>query len=152
MTLLLPQPQGIPAPRPSLRSVPYWDACRRRELRYQRCLACSYRGLGAFSVCAQCHAREPSWEPSAGKGSLYSWTVVWRPPDPSFRVPYAPAVVRLDEGFWMLSAVIGCEPDVLCEGLRLVVEFHAASDDITLPYFAPEVSSGARNGSPLSHS
>ena len=50
-----------------------------------------------------------------GRGSLYSWTVVWRPPDPSFRVPYAPAVIRLDEGFWMLSAVIGCEPEALHE-------------------------------------
>ena len=70
-------------------------------------------------------------------GSLYSWTVVWRPPDPSFRVPYAPAVIRLDEGFWMLSAVIGCEPEALHEGLRVSVEFHPASSEITLPYFRP---------------
>ena len=87
---------------------------------------------------AQCHAGTPVWECSAGKGSLYSWTVVWRPPDPSFQVPYAPAVVRLDEGFWMLSAVVGCEPEALREGLRLAVEFHPASDTITLPYFGPE--------------
>jgi len=37
----------------------------------------------------------------------------------------------------MLSAVIGCEPEALHEGLRLVVEFHPASDNITLPYFRP---------------
>ena len=80
------------------------------------------------------------WEQSAGKGSLYSWTVVWRPPDPSFRVPYAPAVIRLDEGFFMLSAIVGCEPEALDEGLRVSVEFHAASDDIALPYFAPDAS------------
>ena len=138
MTALVPQPGGTPAPRPSLRSTPYWDGCRRHELLYQRCANCSYRGLGAFSVCAQCHASEPVWEQSSGKGSLYSWTVVWRPPDPSFQVPYAPAVVRLDEGYWMLSAVVGCEPEGLHEGLRLAVEFHPASDEITLPYFAPE--------------
>jgi uncharacterized OB-fold protein len=138
MTALVPQPGSTPAPRPSLRSTPYWDGCRRHELLYQRCAKCSYRGLGAFTVCAQCHASEPVWEQSAGKGSLYSWTVVWRPPDPSFQVPYAPAVVRLDEGYWMLSAVVGCEPEALHEGLRLAVEFHPASDEITLPYFAPE--------------
>jgi uncharacterized OB-fold protein len=63
--------------------------------------------------------------------------VVWRPPDPSFRVPYAPAVVRLDEGAWMMSAIIGCEPEALREGLRLTVEFHPASSEITLPYFTP---------------
>ncbi len=37
----------------------------------------------------------------------------------------------------MMSAVIGCEPDALHEDMRLVVEFHPASDEITLPYFAP---------------
>ena len=137
MTLLLPQPTGIPSPRPSLHSRPYWEGCRRHRLLYQRCAACSFCGLSAFSVCAQCHAAAPVWAESAGHGSLYSWTVVWRPPDPSFHVPYAPAVVRLDEGFWMLSAVIGCEPEALHENLRLTVEFHPASDDITLPYFRP---------------
>jgi hypothetical protein len=37
----------------------------------------------------------------------------------------------------MLSAVIGCEPDELRDGLPLSVEFHPASDEITLPYFSP---------------
>ena len=137
MNLLLPQPVGIPAPRPSLLSRPYWEGCRRQRLLSQRCAECGFRGLSAFTVCARCHATSPVWEESAGQGSLYSWTVVWRPPDPAFVVPYAPAVVRLDEGFFMLSAVIGCEPGALQEGLRLAVEFHPASDEITLPYFRP---------------
>ncbi len=137
MSLLQPQPEGITAPRPSLRSKAYWEACRRHQLLYQRCAECSFRGLSAFSVCAYCHATSPVWEESAGKGSLYSWTVVWRPPNPAFEVPYAPAVVRLDEGFWMLSAVIGCEPEALHEDLRLTVEFHPVSDQISLPYFRP---------------
>ena len=63
--------------------------------------------------------------------------MVWRPPNPSLTVPYAPAVVRLDEGFWMMSAVIGCEPEALHDGLRVQVEFHPASAEITLPYFRP---------------
>jgi uncharacterized OB-fold protein len=137
VSVLLPQPEGIPAPRPSLHSRAYWAGCRAHQLLYQRCAECSFRSLGAFTVCGQCHATSPVWEESSGVGSLYSWTVVWRPPDPSFRVPYAPAVIRLDEGFWMLSAVIGCEPEALHEGLRVSVEFHPASSEITLPYFRP---------------
>jgi len=134
---LLPQAAGIPTPRPTRHSRPYWEGCRRHQLLYQRCAQCSFTGLSAFTVCAQCHASTPVWDESAGHGSLYSWTVVWRPPDPSFQVPYAPAVVRLDEGFWMMSAVIGCEPEALREELRLAVEFHPVSDEITLPYFRP---------------
>jgi hypothetical protein len=68
----------------------------------------------------------------------------WRPPEPSLVVPYAPAVVHLDEGVWMLSAVIGCEPADLHDGMQLAVEFHPASDEITLPYFAP--AGGAAGG------
>jgi hypothetical protein len=78
-----------------------------------------------------------TWEESAGLGSLYSWTVVWRPPAPSFAVPYAPAIVCLDEDYFLMTAVVGCEPDQLHEGLRLAVEFHPASGTITLPYFSP---------------
>jgi hypothetical protein len=33
--------------------------------------------------------------------------------------------------------VIGCEPEALHEDLRLTVEFHPASSEITLPYFRP---------------
>ncbi len=136
MSLLLPQAGGIPAPLPSLHAQPYWDGCRRHELLYQRCPECSACALGTSTACANC-LTSPRWEPSSGRGSLYSWTVVWRPPDLSFRVPYAPAVVRLDEGAWMMSAIIGCDPEALHEGLRLRVEFHTVSEEITLPYFTP---------------
>lgn len=137
MSLLLPQPEGIPAPRPTLRSQPYWEGCRAHRLRYQRCSVCSFRGLGAFTVCAQCHATSPVWEESAEPHPSTAGRWSGGHPDPSFQVPYAPAVVRLDEGFWMLSAIIGCEPAELHDGLRVGVEFHRASEDITLPYFRP---------------
>jgi uncharacterized protein len=137
VSLLQPQPEGIPAPRPSLRSEAYWEGCRQHRLLYQRCDGCGYHGLGAFAVCARCHATSPVWATSAGRGSLYSWTVVWHPPNPSFRVPYAPAVVHLDEDVFMMSAVVGCEPAALHEGMRLTVEFHPASSEIVLPYFTP---------------
>jgi hypothetical protein len=68
---------------------------------------------------------------------LYSWTVVWRPQHPLFQVPYAPAIVEVEEGWYHIAAVIGCEDDELAAGMPLGVEFHPASDDITLPYFRP---------------
>jgi len=139
VSLLLPQPEGIPAPRPSLRSEAYWEGCRHHRLLYQRCAACGYHGLGAFTVCAQCQAASPVWAQSAGLGSLYSWTVVWRAPDPAFRIPYAPAIVELDEGFFLISAIIGCEPEDLVPGMRLMAEFHPVSEEIVLPYFAPDL-------------
>jgi len=39
----------------------------------------------------------------------------------------------------MMSAVFGCGPDALHEGMWLAVEFHPESDEITLPHFAPAI-------------
>jgi hypothetical protein len=75
--------------------------------------------------------------PSSGQGTLYSWTVVWRPQRPSFTVPYAPAIVTLDEGFRMVSSIVGCEPEALRADMPVAVEFHPASEEISLPYFRP---------------
>jgi uncharacterized OB-fold protein len=87
--------------------------------------------------CAACGAPVLTWERSEGRGRLYSWTVVWRPQHPTFRVPYAPAIIELDEGFWLMSAIVGCEAEDLRADMSVLVEFHPASDDVVLPYFRP---------------
>jgi uncharacterized OB-fold protein len=133
--LLAPQPPGFPVPRPSARSEPFWRGCREGRLVLPLCASCGARALRAFAVCPLCAGTNVSWEQSSGHGTLYSWTVVWRPPHPAFVVPYAPAVVALDEGWWFLSAVVGCAPEDLREGLALQVEFHPASENVVLPYF-----------------
>lgn len=137
MTLLAPQPTGIPTGSQSSAAAPYWEACRRGELLYQRCGSCGEVNMKPARVCASCGDDALTWERSSGRGTLYSWTVVWRPQHPSFQVPYAPAIVALDEGFWMMTAIIGCEPDELRADLPVVVEFHPASDEVVLPYFRP---------------
>ncbi|HEY8524937.1 MAG TPA: OB-fold domain-containing protein [Acidimicrobiales bacterium] len=137
MTTLKAQKPGIPVGVPSPLTQPYWDACARGELVYQRCEACGLILERPSTVCGACLGRKLSWARSSGRGELYSWTVVWRPQHPAFEVPYAPAIVALDEGWYHVAAVIGCEPEDLRAGMRLAVEFHPASDEITLPYYRP---------------
>jgi uncharacterized OB-fold protein len=137
VTALQPQRPGIPAPQPTRLSQWYWDGCREGELRYQRCDNCGAIPPRPATICPRCYARSFTWEASAGGGALYSWTVVWRPQHPAFQVPYAPAIVELDEGLILMSAMVGCEPEDLAAGMRVEVEFHPASDTITLPYFHP---------------
>jgi uncharacterized OB-fold protein len=133
----IPQPVGVPAPHPSPRSVPYWDGCREGELRYQQCQDCGHINRKPGVRCTSCLRASLAWKVSSGRGSLYSWTVVWRPQHPLFHVPYAPAVVVMEEGFYVMSAMIGCTSDDLRDGLPVAVEFHPVSDEITLPYFRP---------------
>jgi len=135
--MLEPQAIGIPVPNPSAASKPYWDGCARGELLFQRCDDCATIALRPATLCGQCLSRSLSWVRSSGMGTLYSWTVVWRPQRPSFTVPYAPAIVTLEEGFRMVSSVVGCDPEELAADMPLAVEFHPASDEIFLPYFRP---------------
>jgi uncharacterized protein len=130
------QPQTGPVPHASSRiSLPFWQGCRSEELRYQRCEACGLANFPPTEHCRQCLSAELQWQQSDGTGEIYSWTVVYRPVTPEFTPPYAPAIVTLDEGYQMLTNVIGVAPADLAIGLPVQVQFHEVGDDVTLPYF-----------------
>jgi hypothetical protein len=136
MTMLRPHPEGIPAPVPSAISGPFWEGCQRGELLFQRC----GNGHAVFSpgpICRECLSIDLEWVRSAGKGQVYSYSVVWRPPSPKFQVPYVVAIVALDEGFMMLANIIGCNPESVSVSLPVVAEFHPVGNGMSLPYFAP---------------
>lgn len=135
--MLQPQPIGIPVGVPSPVTQAYWNACREGQLVFQRCDDCGLILERPSTVCGGCFGRSLTWTPSAGRGALYSWTVVWRPQHPRFEVPYVPAIVAMDEGWYHIAAVVGCEPEELTAGMRLAVEFHPASEEIALPYYRP---------------
>lgn len=137
MSALAPQKKGIPVPPPGHRFAAYWEGCRDGRLLHLHCESCGRNVAWHVTVCSSCGGRSLEWVAGDGRGRLYSWTVVWRPQHPAFEVPYAPAIVELDEGYFMMSAVIGCEPDELSAGMEVEVEFHPASDEVTLPYFRP---------------
>lgn len=134
---LQPQPAAIPAPVPSPVSQPYWDACARGELTYQRCGSCSRAEFDPALQCRDCASTNLVWERSAGNGTIYSWTAVWRPQQPSFVVPYAPAIIDIDEGYKMLANIVGCDIADLAVGTRVAVEFHPVSGGFALAYFRP---------------
>ncbi|BBY03567.1 Zn-ribbon domain-containing OB-fold protein [Mycobacterium seoulense] len=130
------RPQTGPVPHASSHlSLPFWQGCRAEELRYQRCDACGLANFPPTEHCRQCLSAQVRWERSGGLGEIYSWTVVHRPVTAEFSPPYAPAIVTLDEGYQMLTNVVGLAPEELRIGMRVRVQFHAAGPDVTLPYF-----------------
>ncbi|SPM33594.1 Uncharacterized OB-fold protein, contains Zn-ribbon domain [Mycobacterium rhizamassiliense] len=130
------RPQTGPVPHASSQiSVPFWQGCRDAELRYQRCESCGLANFPPTEHCRQCLSPELDWATGEGVGEIYSWTVVYRPVSPEFEPPYAPAIVTLDEGYQMLTNVVGVAPEDLAIGMRVRVQFHVIDTDLTLPYF-----------------
>ncbi len=129
--------RGIPLPRPTPLSEPHWAGCREGRLRVQRCLDCGGHIFIPQPVCTHCTSDALEWVDSTGRGTVYSFTTVHRPPRPEFDVPYTVAIIELDEGFHMLTNLVDCAPEGIRIGMEVVVEFRRMSDEITLPMFKP---------------
>ncbi|MCA9505167.1 MAG: Zn-ribbon domain-containing OB-fold protein [Spirochaetaceae bacterium] len=125
----------IPLPRPTALSRPHWDGCREGTLRVQRCRDCQTLVFIPQPCCGNCLSERLEWVDSSGRGTIYSYTTVYRPQQPVFETPYTVVIVELEEGWHMLSNLLGVAPDDVRIGAEVEVDFHAMSDEITLPYF-----------------
>jgi hypothetical protein len=97
-------------------------------------------------ACPHCLSTDWAFEPSTGRGTVYSYTVVHRPPQPGFDPPYVLAIVDLDEGWSMLTNVVGVEPGDVRIGQRVAVRFEDVTDEVALPCFAPATGEAAPRG------
>ncbi len=129
--------KGIPLPRPTDLSKPHWDGCRDGVLRVQRCSACDAYVFIPQPICTACQGDDLEWVESSGRGRVYSFTTVHRPPRAEFEVPYVVAIVELEEGWHMLTNIIGCAADAVQVDMPVEVCFERMSEEITLPRFRP---------------
>jgi uncharacterized protein len=79
------------------------------------------------------------WIPVSGRGRIYSYTVVPRPLLPEFRdqVPYAPAVVELEDvpEVRIVSDVVDAEPAGIQVGAPVSVVWEDVRPGLSLPRF-----------------
>lgn len=90
-------------------NAPFWSGLARGEIRLQKCARCGAHQYPPESFCYECGAQEMSWVAVAGEGTVYSFTVVHQLYHPAFKpfLPYTVAIVQMDEGPHMLSAMLG---------------------------------------------
>ena len=115
---------------------PFWEATKNHELRYQVCDDCNKIVFYPRRHCPHCMGLNLSWKTSQGEGSVYTYTVIRQIAHPAFRerAPYIIAWIDLDEGFRMLSTVVG---DEITIGQRVRVTGDGQENDISLPLVAP---------------
>lgn len=128
----------LPAGAPDELDRPFWEACRRHELLVHRCETCG-RSYWPATCCVEHGGDAMAWVPAAGTGTLHTWTVYHHAytPEHAGRVPYIVAVVRLDEGPFVHTGLVGCPPDACRVGLPVEVVFEDREDGTTLPFFRP---------------
>lgn len=117
---------------------PFWKATAEHRLTYQVCDACSGIVFFPRSHCTHCTSTSLSWKESAGKGTLYTYSVVRDNRMPGFAelVPYAVAYIDVDEGFRILTRLADVDVDSLKIGSRMQVRWNDQGE-LSLPEFGP---------------
>jgi uncharacterized OB-fold protein len=136
-----PDPYPTPAPTPAGLNADWYRLAAQGQLHFQRCSACGSWRHPPRVLCAECGSAECRWEPSAGRGHLFSWTVTHQPLHPDFadQVPYAVVVVELDEGPRIVCSVRDIANEALALDLPVTIGLARLSVDIALPYARPDV-------------
>jgi uncharacterized OB-fold protein len=132
-----------PQPRfPEPDTEPFWDATKRHALVYQTCDQTNEVVFYPRRHCASCASGQSTWRESKGLGSVYTFTVIMQSRNPAFAElgPYAVAYVDLDEGFRMMTNIVGVRDplnDIQC-GMRVKLRWEDQGEgDISLPMFEP---------------
>jgi uncharacterized protein len=129
--------KAIPVPGPE--SLPFWEGAKNHQLMIQKCLDCGHHWFPPSTVCTGCGSRNIEWVASSGKGTVFSFVVFHKLYHKGWdgEIPYAVAIIELEEGARMLSNVIGVPvEDVKCD-IPVEVVFEDATDTLTLPKFKP---------------
>ncbi|WP_198152984.1 Zn-ribbon domain-containing OB-fold protein [Pseudofrankia sp. DC12] len=132
-------PMLLPEPTPE--TAPFWEGCRRHELRIQRCCDCDRYYFYPRPYCPHCLSEDTEWLTVSGEGTLHTYVINHRPmPGFTGEVPYVTAIVQLTEGPRLMTNLVGVEalPVNLPAGLPVTVVFDDVTDTVTLPRFTPK--------------
>lgn len=89
--------------------------------------------------CPECHSQDILWVELSGKGTVYSYTVVWRAISPEMHdsVPYVPAVIALldADGVRLISNIVGAPIDAIRIDAAVQVVWREGPTGHTVPQF-----------------
>ena len=87
---------------------PYWEAAKQGKLLVKRCNACGEVHHYPRPFCPTCWSEDVEWLEASGRGTLYTYSVVFRNDLAPFSEwgTYVPAIVELDEGPRLMTNIV----------------------------------------------
>lgn len=122
----------------------FWEATRDKQLVLQWCTSCQKAIFYPRAACPGCLGDALEWRPATGLGRVHAVSVQHKPANPFMadKVPYAVALVDLDEGVRLMTNVVGCEPDDVAVDMAVRVTWEPLTDGRHLPLFEPSEPAG----------
>lgn len=126
-------------PVPSIDDAPFWESCRRRELRFQSCGDCGRFRHPPVPACARCQSQDVSWGLASEDARVFSYTIVHHPVSEAMRahVPYNIVIVEFParDEVKLISNVVDLPPGEIRLGMPLSVVWEEAANGTPLPRF-----------------
>jgi len=95
------------APRENTFTREFWHALDEGRFLVSQCDACGHLSFPPKRVCPRCTSADMQWRELGGRGRLYSLTRVHAgPPRFADEMPYAVAIVDLDEGVRLVTRML----------------------------------------------
>ncbi|TDN58020.1 Zn-ribbon domain-containing OB-fold protein [Paraburkholderia sp. BL10I2N1] len=124
-------------PVPTRETAPYWRMANEGRLVVQRCGSCGRRQFYPRAFCTACLSDSVEWVDCSGRGTIYTYTICHIAGHPSMadKVPYAVAMIDLDEGVRMLAGIVDSDLAQVAIGAPVEVTFERISAEYALPQF-----------------
>src|SRR5437764_150802 len=128
-----------PLPNIDPDNEPFWNGLKEHKFLLFRCKTC-----GAWywpkAYCKN-HDNEPfmanlEWQEASGRGKVFSFNIHYWSFHPGFKdeVPYAYALIELDEGPMFSTTITGCDPQEVKVGMPVEVVYEDHADvGFTIP-------------------
>jgi uncharacterized OB-fold protein len=108
----------------------YKDAARKGVLLLPRCTGCSKPHWYPRPICPFCHSDALDWQPASGRGTIYSYSIMRRTPE-----PFVIAFVTLAEGPSMMTNIVDCDFDAIAIGKAVTLTYRQTMQGEPLPMF-----------------
>lgn len=109
---------------------PFWSALEEGRFTIKVCRACGRAHWYPRAICPFCASADTEWRNAAGRGTIYSYSVMRRA-----QPPFAIAYVTLEEGPTMMTNIVDSDLDAIRIGQAVEVVISKQPDGDTLPMF-----------------
>lgn len=127
-----------PRPEESELTREFWERAADHVLVRPVCGDCGASFFTPQIACTKCLSLNWSYQPSSGRGVVYSATVVHRAPYPGIEAPFHLAIVDFpEEGWSMLSNLLVEGEEPVAIGTPVEVDWLDVEEGYALPQFRP---------------
>jgi len=113
----------------------FWEGVQNRRLLIQKCSGCGLLRHPPGPACPHCHSLEWEAVEASGKGTIYSYVIMYQPRLPAFTYPLPIVTVELAEGTRIVANLLDVAPEDVQIGAAVTLDFQEIEPGYPLPAF-----------------